>query len=149
MAGDAGTAASGTQAERCVHFTRTREQAAGQRIVDVMVRRPKSLPADATVGDVRRKLENTSLRNVILLDGTAFAGLLDRGELPADAPDSAPARQFAASDVPTATPDVPVPDVLAAMDAGQLSRLVVLDADGRTLAGLVCLDHTGEGFCGG
>jgi hypothetical protein len=42
-----------------------------------------------------------------------------------------------------------VPDVLAAMDAGRLSRLVVLDADGRTFAGLVCLDHTGEGFCGG
>jgi len=39
--------------------------------------------------------------------------------------------------------------VLAAMDADQLSRLVVLDADGCTFAGLVCLDHTGEGFCGG
>jgi len=149
MAGDAGTAASGTQAERCVNFTGTREEAAGKRIGDVMVRRPKSLPVDATVGDVRRKLENPSLRNVVLLDGTAFAGLVDRGEVPADAPDSAPAREFAASDVSTTTPDAPVPDVLAAMDAGQRSRLVVLDADGRTLVGLVCLDHTGEGFCGG
>jgi CBS domain-containing protein len=149
MAGDVGTAASGTQAERCVNFTGTREQAAGKRIGDVMVRRPKSLPVDATVGDVRRKLENPSLRNVVLLDGTAFAGLIDRGQVPADAPDSAAARQFAASDVPTTTPDAPVPDVLAAMDAGQLSRLVVLDADGRTFAGLVCLDHTSEGFCGG
>ncbi|MGH3181314.1 MAG: CBS domain-containing protein [Streptosporangiaceae bacterium] len=148
MAGDVGTAASGTQAERCVHFTGTRKQAAGQRIGDVMVRRPKSLPVDATVGDVRRKLENPSLRNVVLLDGTAFAGLVDRGEVPADVSDSAPAREFAA-DVPTTTPDVPVPDVLAAMDADQLSRLVVLGADGRTFAGLVCLDHTGEGFCGG
>jgi CBS domain-containing protein len=146
---DDGTVASRTQAERCVNFTRTREQAAGQRIREVMVRRPKTLPVDATVGDVRRKLENPSLRNVVLLDGTAFAGLVDRGQVPAEAPDSAPARQFAACDVPTATPDVPVPDVLAAMDAGQLSRLVVLDADGRTFAGLVCLDHTGEGFCGG
>jgi len=149
MAGDVGTAAIGMQAERCVNFTRTREQAAGHRIGDVMVRRPKSLPLDATVGDVRRKLENPSLRNVVLLDGNAFAGLVDRGEVPANAPDSAPAREFTASDVPTTTPDVPVPDVLAAMDAGQLSRLVVLDADGRTFAGLVCLDHTGEGFCGG
>jgi CBS domain-containing protein len=149
MAGDVGTAASGTHAERCVNFTGTREQAAGQRIGDVMVRRPKSLPVDATVGDVRRKLENPSLRNVVLLDGPAFAGLVDRGEVPADAPDSAPAREFAVSDVPTTTPDVPVPDVLAAMDADQLSRLVVLDADGCTFAGLVCLDHTGEGFCGG
>jgi CBS domain-containing protein len=146
---DDGTVASRTRAERCVNFTRTREQAAGQRIREVMVRRPKTLPVDATVGDVRRKLENPSLRNVVLLDGTAFAGLVDRGQVPAEAPDSAPARQFAACDVPTATPDVPVPDVLAAMDAGQLSRLVVLDADGRTFAGLVCLDHTGEGFCGG
>jgi len=25
----------------------------------------------------------------------------------------------------------------------------VLDADGRTFVGLVCLDHTSEGFCGG
>jgi CBS domain-containing protein len=149
MAGNIGTAASGTQAERCVNFTGTREHAADKRIGDVMVRCPKSLPVDATVGDVRRKLENLSLRNVVLLDGTAFAGLVDRGEVPADVPDSAPAREFAASDVPTTTPDLPVPDVLAAMDADQLSRLVVLDADGRTFAGLVCLDHTGEGFCGG
>ena len=149
MAGDVGTAASGTQAERCVNFTGTRGQAAAKRIGDVMVRRPKSLRVDATVGDVRRKLENLSLRNVVLLDGTAFAGLVDRGQVPADVPDSAAARQFAASDVPTTTPDAPVPDVLAAMDAGQLSRLVVLDADGRTFAGLVCLDHTSEGFCGG
>jgi len=149
MAGDVGTSASGTQAERCVNFTSTREQAAGKRIGDLMVRRPKSLPVDATVGDVRRKLENPSLRNVVLLDGTTFAGLVDRGEVPADVPDSTPAREFAACDVPTATPDAPVPDVLAAMDADQLSRLVVLDADGRTFAGLVCLDHTGEGFCGG
>jgi CBS domain-containing protein len=149
MAGDVGMAAIGTQAERCVNFTRTLEQAAGNRIGDVMVRRPKSLPVDATVGDVRRKLENPSLRNVVLLDGNAFAGLVDRGEVPADAPDGAPAREFAAADVPTTTPDVPVPDVLAAMDVGQLSRLVVLQADGRTFAGLVCLDHTGEGFCGG
>ena len=149
MAGDVGTAASGTQAERCVNFTGTREQAAGKRIGDVMVRRPKSLPADATVGDVRRKFENPSLRNVVLLDGTTFAGLVDREGLPANVPDGTPAREFAASDVPTVTQDVPVPDVLAAMDAGQLSRLVVLDADGRTFAGLVCLDHTSEGFCGG
>jgi len=149
MAGDAGTAASGTYAERCANFTRTRQQAAAKPIGDVMVRRPKSLPVDATVGDVRRKFENPSLQNVVLLDGTAFAGLVDRGEVPADAPDSARAREFAASDVLTTSPDVPVPDVLAAMDADQLSRLVVLDADGRTFAGLVCLDHTGEGFCGG
>jgi len=149
MAGDAGTATDGTPAGRCVNFSGTREQAAGKRIGDVMRRRPKSLPEDATVGDVRRTLENPSLRNVVLLDGTAFAGLVDRGNVPADVPDSVPAREFAVSDVPTTTPDVPVPDVLAAMDAAQLSRLVVLDADGRTFAGLVCLDHTGEGFCGG
>ena len=79
MAGDVGTAASGTQAGRCVNFTGTREQAAGKRIGEVVVRRPKSLPVDATVGDVRRTLENPSLRNVVLLDGTAFAGLVDRG----------------------------------------------------------------------
>jgi CBS domain-containing protein len=149
MAGDVGATASAAQAERCVNFTGTREEAAHKRIGDVMVRRPKSLPVDATVGDVRRKLENPSLRNVVLLDGTTFAGLVDRGEVPADAPDGAPAREFAASDVPTTTPDARVPDVLAAMDADQLSRIVVLDTDGCTFAGLVCLDHTGEGFCGG
>lgn len=149
MTDEAGTAASGARGERCVNFTGTREQAAGKRIGDVMLRRPKSLPVAATVGDVRRKLENPSLQNVVLLDGTAFAGLVDRGEVPADAPDSAAAREFAASDVVATTPDVPVPDVLAVMEADQLSRLVVLDADGHTFAGLVCLDHTGEGFCGG
>jgi hypothetical protein len=44
MAGDVGTAASGTQAGRCVHCTGTREYAAGKRIGDVMARRPPSGP---------------------------------------------------------------------------------------------------------
>jgi hypothetical protein len=39
----------------------------------------------AAPGEVRRMLENPSLRNVVLLDGTDFAGLVDRGAVPAGA----------------------------------------------------------------
>lgn len=133
--------------DRCVNYIGSRTEHAHRTIGDIMVRHPKSAPVDATVGIIREKLTNPNLRNVVLLDGSAFAGLVERGAIPDDAAPSDPARQFALTDVPTTTADTPVPHALATMDAAQLQRLVVLDGDGQTLAGLVCIDPTGEGFC--
>lgn len=135
--------------ERCENFSGTREETKDLRAADVMVRRPKSLPADATIGDVRRMLTNASLLNVLLVDGGAFAGLIERTAVPDDADDHAPARAVAVIDVPSVREGTPVSEVLSRLDGDHSRRLVVMGDDGHTLAGLICLDHTGQGFCGG
>ncbi|MBX6372541.1 MAG: CBS domain-containing protein, partial [Acidothermus sp.] len=44
------------------------------------------------------------------------------------------------------TPETPVGEALRLLD-GVHRRLVVVADDGRRLAGLVCLDESGESFC--
>jgi CBS domain-containing protein len=49
--------------------------------------------------------------------------------------------------VPTITPDRPVTEAMDILDTRGLARLVVLEEDGVTLAGLLCLDLKRAGFC--
>ncbi len=114
---------------------------------DVMVSRPKTMPATASVADVRRTFENPHVVSALLVAGTSFAGLLNRADLPADASASVPAREFARTDVPTISPHARVADAIAVLDAADDRRLVVLDDDGVTLAGLICLDESRDSFC--
>jgi CBS domain-containing protein len=57
------------------------------------------------------------------------------------------ALEYAAADTPTISPDAGVEDALAALRGVASRRLVVLDADGARLLGLVCLNTTGTRFC--
>jgi predicted transcriptional regulator len=114
---------------------------------DAMVRRPKTLPVSATVADLRALFANPKVRAALLTDGTAFAGTIAPEELPADAPDSAPVTDYARSDVERTTPDAPLADARAWLDAADETRLVVIDDDGATLAGLLCLNKHRTGFC--
>jgi CBS domain-containing protein len=115
---------------------------------DVMVARPKTMPATASVADVRQTFANPHVISALLVDATAFAGVIARGAIPDTVPDDASARDFASTDVPTIRPDMPVADAVAMLDADGERRLVVLDEDGATLAGLLCLDESRTGFCG-
>jgi len=125
----------------------TVEAARGRTVADAMLARPKTLPADATVADARRLFERPAVRTLLLADGTLFRGSLERDDLPADAPDDAPALDFAGN-YESIRPDAPVEEALARIAGRREQRLVVLDADGETLRGLICL--TGEGgFCVG
>src|SRR3954452_23265739 len=72
---------------------------------DVMVHRPKTLPADATVADLRRQFENPRVQAALLAQDGRFAGAISPAELPADAPDDGAARDYARVDVPTLAPD--------------------------------------------
>lgn len=119
---------------------------AGLTVGDVMVSRPKTLDARATVGDVRRTFANPHVIAALLVDGEAFAGLLYREWLPEEVPDDVPALPYARRDVPSVTPETPVGEALRLLD-GVHRRLVVVADDGRRLAGLVCLDESGESFC--
>ena len=123
---------------------------AEERLVrEIMVARPKTLPADATVADVRRLFENDSVRTALLVDGARFAGALEREDVPAAAGVEDPAAQFVRDEVATIGPDQPAREAAESMASLGTRRLVVLDEDGVTLRGLVCLTTDLESFCSG
>jgi predicted transcriptional regulator len=125
----------------------TREHAADLLVRDVMVRRPKTLPAQATVAELRAHFGNPCVRTALLADGGRFAGAIAPEELPAGADDSEAASAHARTDLPTVGPDATMTDAMALLDSRGDNRLLVLDADGETIAGLLCLDQPGTGFC--
>ncbi len=121
--------------------------ARGQTVADVMVKRPKALPADATVDDVRRLFENPRVRTALLLDGPALAGAIDCDTLPDSVAGTDPALDHLSANLPRIAPEAPMGEALAALEAAGTRRIAVVDADGSTLRGLLCLDRHGEGFC--
>ena len=112
-----------------------------------MLSRPKTLPAAATVGDVREFFRNPHVMTALLVDDGDFRGAIDRGAVPAGATDDARALDYAALDTPTISPEAGVEDALEALRGLESRRLVVLDTDGARLLGLVCLNTTGTRFC--
>jgi CBS domain-containing protein len=118
-----------------------------ERVTDVMLTRPKTMPSTATVGDVREFFGNPHVMTALLVDDGAFRGAIDRGSLPVEADDDVDALGYVAADTPTISPDAGVVDALAALGGLESRRLVVLDGDGVGLLGLVCLNATGTRFC--
>jgi CBS domain-containing protein len=121
--------------------------AEGARVRDAMVSAPKTIRADGTVADLRALFANPHVLTALLVDGATFAGVIDREMLPPGVADDDPARGFARQDVPTVHPDAPLSEATRVLDATAARRLVVLDADGRTLRGLLCLTSDRDGFC--
>lgn len=114
---------------------------------DVMVRRPKTMPASASVADLRRTFANPHVVSALLVDGACFAGLVNRVDVPDAVRDDAPARDFADVEVVTVRPSTPLPEAVKALDMEGSRRLVVVADDGRTLEGLLCLDESRSSFC--
>jgi len=127
----------------------TREAAEQLTVGEAMLSRPKTLRADASVGDLRRLFENKSVRTALLVEGAAFAGAVERDDVPDTADDTEPARTFASLDEELARPGQRVRDVVARLDASREGRLVVVDDDGSTLRGLLCLSGVEGAFCSG
>jgi predicted transcriptional regulator len=132
-----------------IHSHVKRDDAAGLLVRDVMVKRPKTLPADASVADLRAQFANPRVQAALLADGGRFAGAVAPWELPETADDAEPAARYARLDVPTLAPDATMAEALALLDARGDYRLIVLDDEGAgaVLAGLLCLDRTGATFC--
>jgi CBS domain-containing protein len=124
-----------------------RDDALAMTVGEVMIRAPKTLPADTSVGEVRRLFERPNVRTVLLTAGSTFVGAIERDGLPADAPDSASARGYVQPETATATPGMPMSEAVKLLDGRGEPRLVVLDEDDVTLAGLLCVDATATGFC--
>lgn len=126
-----------------------REEAAPGQVGAVMLRKPKTVPHDVTVGAARAMLSDPKVVSAVVTRGEEFLGLLDREDLPEGAGDTEAALPFVRAEVPTVTPETPVGTALEMLDAAGTSRLVVLGAGTRTLVGLVCLDRQRAGFCTG
>jgi CBS domain-containing protein len=127
--------------------TLSRAQATDMLVGEVMISKPKTLPATALVGEVRGVFEKKNVRTVLLVEGEAFRGAVEREGLPSAAADQEPAVRYADAEPLSTTPATPMHEVLALLDSRDEPRLVVLDEDGVTLRGLLCADSTGTGFC--
>ena len=131
----------------CTNEQVTRDAVPGARVRDAMVTSPKTMPADATVADLRATFANPHMVSALLVDGSKFVGLVDRDSLRDETPDGQPARSLVRRDVATIDPDAQLAEALAVLDEHAERRLVVLDRDGRTLRGLLCLTSDRKGFC--
>jgi CBS domain-containing protein len=116
---------------------------------EAMLSRPKTLSADATVGDLRRAFAVETTRMALLVDGDAFAGAVERGSLPASAGDDEPALGYARADIARVRPGLPMRDAMPYLEESEVGRVVVVDEDGVTLRGLLCLKRAADTFCVG
>ena len=119
--------------------------AEGAVVADVMLRDPKTLPADATVGKVRELLERPSVQMVLLADGGVFAGAVTA--LPAGAADDEPAADVADPSPPSLGPNESAATAFELAASLPHRRVVVLD-EHRNLLGLLCLNAARTRFCG-
>jgi CBS domain-containing protein len=125
----------------------SRAEAEGLTVGEAMLSRPKTLPSDASVADVRGAFATRAMRMVLLVDGDAFAGAVVRDDLPEAARDDEPALEYANPDVVTVRPDEPVRDALGRIEESSEGRVVVVDGDGVTLRGLICLKRAADTLC--
>ncbi len=123
------------------------DDAEGQLVEDVMISRPKTLPGGALVADVRLQFDRPSVRTVLLADDGRFVGAIERDRLPEDASDQEPATRYIDEQPTTVTPDTTVSAAIELLRERNEPRLIVVDPDGVTLRGLLCVNGTATGFC--
>ena len=118
---------------------RSRLDLAALPISAAITTRGKELSATATVGDARVLLDNGSVQVVPVLSGARYLGAVSRDVLGAELDPGTPVAGLASPLVPTALASSPATDAFAELDRAGATRLVVLDDDGVTYRGLVCL----------
>jgi len=113
-------------------------------VADAMLHAPKVHPAGATVAEVLKVLDNDHVHAVLLVEGGALVGVVERRDL-AGAEASSPARLVARLADRVVAADAPLDAVHKQMLASGRRRLAVVDAG--ALVGLLCLKRRGSGFC--
>jgi CBS domain-containing protein len=119
--------------------------AAGATVTDVMPSSPKTLPATASVKEVRGFLNDEHVAMALLTDGPTFRAAIT--EIPMDAPLDALAVLFADPAPGTIAPAESAATAFRRAAATPHRRLIVLDDDGLTLLGLVCVSSDRRRFC--
>ena|SRR5262245_22445670 len=112
---------------------------------DLMLSDPKTLAADATVGEVRELLENPKVQMVLLTDGRTLKGAVTA--LPTGAAPTDLALLYSDESPDSIAPDASAEEAFERAAASPTRRVLVLDEDGNLL-GLLCLDPTRTRFCG-
>lgn len=114
-------------------------------VQDAVVRRPKLLPADATVADARRCLAGGKVHAALVVDGDRLLTVI----VPEDvlhAHGDELARDHGTLTGRTVSPEADLDTVRTAMLEAGIRRLAVVAPDGR-LIGLLALKRTAQGFC--
>ena len=112
---------------------------------EVMLRHPKTLPADASIGQARAALHHDHVHLVLLTEGGRLAGTLTRTDLP-PAGTPGPALAWSTLVDRTVSPDAPAGVVHGLLIGRGIRRVAVVAADG-SLLGLMCLTRRRTGFC--
>lgn len=118
---------------------------AQSRVVDVMLRHPKTLQADATIDQARAALRNDHVHMVLLTDGPQLVGTLVRSDLTATNA-AGPASSWASLSERTVGPQDKSADVQQMLIERGLRRVAVVDETGA-LVGLMCLKRHQRAFC--
>lgn len=114
-----------------------------------MRERPKTLPANALMSDLRGFFADPHVVTALVVDEDgALAGVVEREDVAGSAlSDGAPIDGVVRRDVDAIDVRAPADEVGRHPDLARSGRLVVLEPDGKTLAGLVCARPNGDGFC--
>jgi regulator of cell morphogenesis and NO signaling len=118
---------------------RRRADLAGCTIADAITARGKELSPGDTVATARRLFTSRGVQLLPVLDGTAFVGAIDRDSVASHVPADAAVDSLESVHVPTAIASTPAAEALARIDRTGAKRLVVLEPDGTTYVGLVCV----------
>jgi len=118
----------------------------GAVVGDVMLRHPKTLPANASLEQARAVLDDDHVHMVLLTDDTGvLVGTVVRTDLP-PAGTSGPAQAWSRLAGRVVSADQPVERTFRIPGRRAARRLAVVDRDG-TLVGLLCLNRRRTGFC--
>jgi len=117
-----------------------------ETVADVMVRYPKLCRADSTVGDIRQLFADDHIHAVLVVSGTRLLTVIDRTDLGPDAADSVAAASLGRLSGRVIAPTASAEAALRQLTATGRRRLAVVGPDG-SLLGLLCLKHSGAGFC--
>jgi CBS domain-containing protein len=127
--------------------TTTRSAFRGRPIRDALNGRDRVLRVSDTAGDARALLANPSVTVVPVLEEGRYIGVADGSTLDPTVADGTPLGALARPLLPTALASEPAEAAFARADEAGALRLVVLDADGATYRGIVCLRSDGLRLC--
>lgn len=115
--------------------------------VSAITLRGKEVQVDDSAADARRALANDAVKVLPVLDGEQYLGAVDRETLATAAGTETHVGALATGLLPIAAATTPTRDALEVLDAHGGSRLVVLQDDGATYLGLVCLRGDRQRLC--
>ncbi|MCP2242334.1 CBS domain-containing protein [Lentzea aerocolonigenes] len=118
----------------------------GKTVDDVLVRHPKTLPIDISVGQARACFTDDHVHLLLLTESGRLIGTLVRTDLREDLDDAELALPHSRMSGRTIPADMPAEQARELLVTSGQRRRAVIDDNG-TLLGLLCLKRRLTGFC--